>query len=439
MENTIVLYILLFMAAAFIAAAVSSYIIRRKKAPLEEEISRLKADLIRTQAQLKTSEILRENEKQTYRESLERMKAAQAEAIEAAKNALALENEKTLRAREESLRKEAEKTMATITGSLNKDNKDMKDAFDAQKKSQTEESASIRTQFAQTVQHLKEQTESIGMTAGNLANALKGKNKMQGIFGETILENILKSENLREGHDYDSEVWLRDRKGNRIVNEQTGKTMRPDFALHFPDDTDILIDSKVSLTALSDYFEAETDQERAEASRRNLESVMNHIRELTSKEYQKYVVGRKTLDYIIMFIPNYGAYQLAKQEDSEIFAKAFRQNVLITTEETLIPFLRLIRTAWVQKEQMDNIAEIVSAAHNMVNRVALFCEKNAEVERSLETALRKFKENSARLTDSDQSIVSAAWKAVNHGINQPTGRELPPLGNCRKENNKTIQ
>lgn len=439
MENTIVLYILLFMAAAFIAAAVSSYIIRRKKAPLEEEISRLKADLIRTQAQLKTSEILRENEKQTYRESLERMKAAQAEAIEAAKNALALENEKTLRAREESLRKEAEKTMATITGSLNKDIKDMKDAFDAQKKSQTEESASIRTQFAQTVQHLKEQTESIGMTAGNLANALKGKNKMQGIFGETILENILKSENLREGHDYDSEVWLRDRKGNRIVNEQTGKTMRPDFALHFPDDTDILIDSKVSLTALSDYFEAETDQERAEASRRNLESVMNHIRELTSKEYQKYVVGRKTLDYIIMFIPNYGAYQLAKQEDSEIFAKAFRQNVLITTEETLIPFLRLIRTAWVQKEQMDNIAEIVSAAQNMVNRVALFCEKNAEVERSLETALRKFKENSARLTDSDQSIVSAAWKAVNHGINQPTGRELPPLGNCRKENNKTIQ
>ena len=439
MENTIVLYILLFMAAAFIAAAVSSYIIRRKKAPLEEEISRLKADLIRTQAQLKTSEILRENEKQTYRESLERMKDAQAEAIEAAKNALALENEKTLRAREESLRKEAEKTMATITGSLNKDIKDMKDAFDAQKKSQTEESASIRTQFAQTVQHLKEQTESIGMTAGNLANALKGKNKMQGIFGETILENILKSENLREGHDYDSEVWLRDRKGNRIVNEQTGKTMRPDFALHFPDDTDILIDSKVSLTALSDYFEAETDQERAEASRRNLESVMNHIRELTSKEYQKYVVGRKTLDYIIMFIPNYGAYQLAKQEDSEIFAKAFRQNVLITTEETLIPFLRLIRTAWVQKEQMDNIAEIVSAAQNMVNRVALFCEKNAEVERSLETALRKFKENSARLTDSDQSIVSAAWKAVNHGINQPTGRELPPLGNCRKENNKTIQ
>lgn len=438
MENTIVLYILLLIAVAFVATAISSYIIRRKKAPLEEEISRLNADLIRTQAQLKTSETLRENEKQTYRESLERMKAAQAEAIEAAKNALALENEKTLRAREESLRKEAEKTMATITGSLNKDIKDMKDAFDAQKKSQTEESASIRTQFAQTVQHLKEQTESIGTTAGNLANALKGKNKMQGIFGETILENILKSENLREGHDYDSEVWLRDRKGNRIVNEQTGKTMRPDFALHFPDDTDILIDSKVSLTALSDYFEAETDQERAEASRRNLESVMNHVRELTSKEYQRYVVGRKTLDYIIMFIPNYGAYQLAKQEDSEIFAKAFKQNVLITTEETLIPFLRLIRTAWVQKEQMDNIAEIVSAAQNMVSRVALFCEKNAEVERSLETALRKFKENSARLADSDQSIVSAAWKAVNHGIKQPSGRELPALVNSQKETNNTI-
>ena len=413
-------------------------------------LSAREADLIRKEAEVHTAESLRASEKAQYDKSLQEirasyeksiaeLKAGQEKAIEAAKTALALENEKALKAREEALKKEAAETMKTITGGLDRNIKEMKEAFEAQKKSQTEESTSIRTQFAQTVKHLKEQTESIGMTADNLANALKGKNKMQGIFGETILENILKSENLREGHDYDSEVWLRDRKGNRIVNEQNGKTMRPDFALHFPDDTDILIDSKVSLTALSDYFEAETDQERAEASRRNLESVMNHIRELTSKEYQKYVVGRKTLDYIIMFIPNYGAYQLAKQEDSEIFAKAFRQNVLITTEETLIPFLRLIRTAWVQKEQMDNIAEIVSAAQNMVNRVALFCEKNAEVERSLETALRNFKENSARLTDSDQSIVSAAWKAANHGINQPTGRELPPLGNCRKENNKTIQ
>lgn len=184
----------------------------------------------------------------------------------------------------------------------------------------------------------------------------------------------------------------------------------------------------MSLTALSDYFAAETDEQRADASARNLESVKNHIKELSGKEYQKYVVGRKTLDYVIMFIPNYAAYQLAKMEDKDIFAEAFRQNVLITTEETLIPFLRLIRTAWVQKEQMENISEIVKAAQNMVDRVALFCEENTKVEKNLEDVLVRFKKNSDRLSTSDKSIVGAAWKAIKHGIKQPDSHILPPAG-----------
>lgn len=387
------------------------------------------ADLIRTQGEVRTAHALLESQKAIHEKALKEMKESQEKAIEAAKTALALENEKILKAREEALKKEAAETMKVITGSLDKDIKDMKDAFDAQKKSHTEESSAIKTQFAETVKHLKEQTESIGSKAENLASALKGQNKMQGVFGETILENILKAEGLREGHDYDSEFWLRDRAGNIIVSEETGKRMRPDFALHFPDDTDILIDSKVSLSALSDYFEAQTDEERAAASRRNLESVINHIKELNTKEYQKYVEGRKTLDYVIMFIPNYGAYQLAKQEDKDIFTKAFEQNVLITTEETLIPFLRLIRSAWVQKEQMENISEIVDAAQAMVERVGIFCRYNASIEKNLEDVLEDFKTNSKRLVDSKQSIVKAAMKAVEHGIAAPGGKNsLPPIG-----------
>ena len=383
--------------------------------------------LVRKSAEVKTVNALRESERQMHAQALADVQAAQEKAIEAAKTALALENEKALKAHEDSLKKEAEATMKTITGGLDQNIKAMKDAFEAQKKSHTEESSAIKTQFAETVRHLREQTESIGNKAESLASALKGKNKMQGIFGETILENILKAEGLRPGHDYDAEFYLRDKAGNILQNEETGRKMRPDFVLHFPDNTEILIDAKVSLSGLADYFEAETDEQRAEASRRNLESVMNHIRELTGKEYQKYVVGRKTLDYVIMFIPNYGAYQLAKQEDPDLFTKAFRQNVLLTTEETLIPFLRLIHTAWVQKEQMENIAEIVDAAQNMVDRVALFCEENAKLEASLETTLKNFKKNSARLVDSPQSIVGAARKAIAHGLKEPVGHLLPSV------------
>ena len=418
--------IVAIVAAVVIIAVVVLWILtsRKKEVVLRE----LREDCIRKDAEIRTAEALRQSEKEQHEKALADLKEAQEKAIEAAKTALALENEKTLKQREEALKKEAAETMKNLTGGLDQNIKDMKAAFEAQKKSHTEESSAIKTQFAETVKHLKEQTESIGKKADSLAGALKGKNKMQGNFGETILENILKAEGLREGHDYESEVWLRDRKGNIIENEETGKKMRPDFALHFPDDTDILIDSKVSLNALSDYFEAETEEERKDASRRNLESVQCHIKELTGKEYQKYVTSRKSLDYVIMFIPNYGAYQLAKQEDPDIFSKAFRQNVLITTEETLIPFLRLIRTAWVQKEQMENIAGIVDAAQNMVERVALFCEKNAEVERGLDSVVKKFKDNTARLSSSPQSIVGAALKAVDHGIKAPTTHILPPVG-----------
>ena len=439
--------VIALVAAAVIVAMVIVWIVtsNRTRTAFRMELQSKEADLIRQEAEARTANQLRDSEKAQYEKSLAEVKAShekaiaelkagQEKAIEAAKTALALENEKLLKAREEALKKEAAETMKVITGDLNKDIRDMKVAFDAQKESHLKESSSIKTQFAETVKHLKEQTESIGNTAEDLAKALKGQSKVQGIFGETILENILKGEGLREGHDYDAEFWLRDKKGNRIVNEDSGKTMRPDFALHFPDDTDILIDSKVSLTALADYFAAETDEQRAEASRRNLESVEKHIKELTSKEYQKYVDGRKTLDYVIMFIPNYSAYQLAKMEDEEIFAKAFKQNVLITTEETLIPFLRLIRTAWVQKEQMENISEIVDAAQDMVERVGIFCRYNAELEKELSDVLDGFRKNSSRLVDGRQSIVKAARRAVDHGIEAPSGKNaLPLLGSSLSE------
>ena len=262
---------------------------------LRGELGQRDRDLAKAEEAAKSAERLREDGEERHRQalkelkdnydkSLEKLEEAQKNAIETARTALALENEKNLKAREEALRKEAAETMKNITGGLDQTIKGMTEAFEEQKKSHTEASTSIKTQFAETVRHLREQTETIGNTAEDLAKALKGQSKVQGIFGETILENILKSENLTEGRDYDSEFWLRDRKGNRIVNDETGKTMRPDFALHFPDNTDILIDSKVSLTALADYFAAETDEERAAASARNLASIENHIRELTGKE-----------------------------------------------------------------------------------------------------------------------------------------------------------
>ena len=413
-----VLDIILLIVAivAVLAGTVAAILVR----------SNYKVKLSAAEADAKTSEALRLHEKELHEQTIKDLKDNQSKVIDAVKNELKLESEKALKEREASLKAEAEETIKALTGGLNKDIKDMKEAFDAQKRAHAEESSAIKTKFDETVRNLRQQTDSIGTKADNLASALKGKNKMQGIFGETILENILKAEGLRLGKDYDAEFYLRDRKGNIIVNEETQRRMRPDFALHFPDNTDILIDSKVSLSALADYFDATTEEEKADAAARNLESVLSHVKELTGKEYQKFVQGRKTLDYVIMFIPNYGAYQLAKQEDKDIFAKAFAQNVLITTEETLIPFLRLIRSAWVQKEQMDNMQEIVDDAQKMIDRIALFFDDNAKLQKDLEDVLEGFKKNTERLTTGKQSVLKAAHEVVQHGV-APTKRELPPI------------
>ena len=419
----ITLVAVVILAAVVVAWAISA---NKAKAAFREELGRKEADLIRKEADLRTAEALRENERKQHEQALEEIKVSQEKAIEAAKTALALENEKILKAREEALKKEAAETMKNITGGLDQTIKGMTEAFEAQKKSHAEETSSIKTQFAETVKHLKEQTEAIGNQAEDLARALKGKNKMQGNFGETILENMLKEQGFREGLDYESEYWLRDKNGNRIRNEETGKLMRPDFVLHLPDQTDILVDSKMSLTALTDYFAAETDEEREDAATRNLESVKNHIKELTGKEYQKYVIGRKTLDFVIMFIPNYGAWQLAKMKDSGLFNWALEHNVLITTEETLVPFLRLIHGAWIQKEQMENIEEIVKAAEDMVERVGIFCRYNASLESDLKDVLEGFQENTKRLVDGRQSIVKAAMRAIDHGITAPSGKNALP-------------
>ncbi|MBO4465234.1 MAG: DNA recombination protein RmuC [Bacteroidales bacterium] len=412
------LYIIIAaVAAALVAWALTHFI---AKANYTKEIARLEGEL-------NSEKTLREHEAQVYDKTLSDLKENQKAVIEATKNELALENEKRMKAREESIKKEAAETIKNITDGLDKNIKEMKESFDAQKKAHAEDSASIKTKFEETVTNLQKQTESIGNQADDLAKALKGQNKMQGIFGETILENILKKEGLTPGRDYDAEFYLRDRKGNIIQNEETGRKMRPDFALHFPDNTDVLLDSKVSLTALADYYSAETDEQRKDASKRNLDSILSHIAELTSKEYQKYVEGRTTLEYVIMFIPNYGAYQLAKMEDPDIFAKAFKQNVLITTEETLIPFLRLIRTAWVQKDQLDNMADIVAGAQKMVDRVALFCEKNAEVGNAIERASKLFEENQQRLVSGRQSIAKAAQEVIDAGVKLTPGKVLPEV------------
>lgn len=416
------LMILLVVVSALIAGTIAFLVTKSKYAAL---LARSRTE---TASKEEMISMLKESHEKAVADLKESHEKALQEQIAHIKIQMTAETEKILKAREEELGKKAEETFKTISGTLGKDLEEMKKSFEENKKSQTESSASLKTHLEQAVKNLKEQTENIGSKADKLANALRGEKKMQGCWGEAILENIFTNEGLEEGRDYTREETLRDAMGFSIHDEDSGKRMRPDFILHFPDNTDVILDSKVSLAALADWFEAEDDNTRADAARRNLKAIKEQVDRLATKDYARNATkGRKCLDYVVMFIPNYAALQLAKTLDANIWREAYGKNVLITTEETLMPFLRMIRTAWVSHEQVRNQQQIIEAAQLMLDRVFDFSKDHAMMGKKLREATDYFEKCESKLQESGRSIVGPAQRMLKLGIPENPKKKISEI------------
>lgn len=370
--------------------------------------------------------------KESYERAISELKKSHEEAmgrqIETLKAQMVAESEKVLKAREEELDRRAKATFENIAGGLDKNIRDMKEAFEQNKKTHTETSQALKVNIENAVKNLQEQTLSIGGKADNLAEALKGRNKAQGNWGEVILDNLFTAEGLREGRDYDKEETLRDEHGQILLNEDTAKRMRPDFILHYPNGNDIIIDSKVVLTAMYDYYAAEDEAAKAEAAVRNLAAIKEQVKKLAKKDYSSYLQpGHKMLDYVIMFVPVYSALRLAYESDRNLWHDAYAQGVLITTEETLMPFLRMINIAWTSHEQVANQQQIITAAETVLARVSDFCTAHAKMGKKLNEALEQYDACDKKIRERGQSIVVAANKLISYGIPQPKKKALPPI------------
>lgn len=347
--------------------------------------------------------------------------------IETLRAQMASDSERVLKAREEELDRRAKALFANLSAGLDKDLKGMKEAFEQNRRTHVETSQSLKENLDNAVRNLREQTMSIGDKADNLADALKGRNKAQGNWGEVILDNLFTSEGLREGRDYDKEETLRDEHGNIVLNEDTDRRMRPDFILHYPDGNDIVIDSKVVLTAMYDYYSTDDEVLKADAMLRNLAAMKEQVRKLSKKDYSRYLrPGHRMLDYVIMFVPVYSALRLAYESDRNLWHDAYAQGVLITTEETLMPFLRMIRIAWTSHEQVANQQQIIAAAELMLARVSDFCTAHAKMGEKLEDALKYYETCDKKLRDRGQSIVGAANKLISYGVPKNPKKPLPP-------------
>ena len=422
--NTVSYIILGVAAAAVILTAVITWLIMRAKRV--EACNEMENRLIAAKEELKGVLLARETDARMHAQSIEMMKENFAHQLEAVRSQMSAETEKLLKQREEALTRKAEETFKTLTGPLGKDLKAMQEAFSAQKEAQDKGSAAMKEVMEQAVKNLRDQTASIGSKADNLASALKGQNKMAGTWGEVILYNMLQNEGMVEGRDFDREETLRNQMGGIVLNEDSGKRMRPDFILHYPDHTEVIVDAKTSMDALSDWFSAQDAAAKEDAARRNLLAIRTQIKDLSGKRYQDYIrEGYKTLDYVIMFIPNYGALQLAKTLSPNLFNEAYQQGVLLTTEETLMPFLRMIRIAWTNYDQARNQEKIIKAAQTMVDRVYDFSKALAAMGDKLHAALDEYDKVSAKINDSGNSILTSAKQLLKLGIPRNPKKPLP--------------
>lgn len=258
--------------------------------------------------------------------------------------------------------------------------------------------------------HLKmlhELNKEITHETKSLTQALRGDSKAQGNWGELQLESILEKAGLEKDIHYSKETNLK---------TDDGSNQRLDYILNLPDGKHLILDSKVSLTAYSNYFEAESDEERATYLKRHLESLHTHIKLLSSKDYQK-LHDINSPDYVLMFVANEPALTIALKEDQTIFEKALDKNIVIVSTSTLLATLRTISYIWKQDLQNKNAEEIARQAANLYDKFVGFTEDLIKLGSQMDTANKTYKEAMNKLTEGTGNLTRRVENLKKLGVN----------------------
>ena len=390
--NTII--IALISAAA--ASAITWFVMRSRIQALKEI----------HQKEMENSEKLSQQAQVNYERALKEMK----ETLVASMTA---ETEKLLKKREKELEEGNQTNMDGILKPLKESISAMEKAMKENASSHVETTARLSEQFKQAVKEMQEKTSDVGKKADTLSEALTGKPKVQGCFGENFLDAILAGEGLQEGKHYSRES----------ANEDLS---RPDFVFHFKDgfeEKDLIVDSKVSLTAFVDYMNADDEAAKADALDRHVKSVRKHIDELARKEYAK-KVAKPFADYVLMFMPRDMAFRVALEKEPGLWQEAYQKNVLIATEQTIMPFLKIMQLTWNKFQHDTNTQKITQAAQNMIDRVASFYDVYIDLGKKLKSANTAYNNGVSKLKPDGQSITTSAKQVIALGAKLSKGKEL---------------
>ena len=281
------------------------------------------------------------------------------------------------------------------------------------------------TRLETSIKNLVEKTESIGNRADRLVETLLYQPKSQGDWGELVVKEMLESQGLKEGIHYIYQPTLRDEKGQTLRNEDTNKIMRPDFILHLDDKEDVIIDSKMTITSYDNYVHAKTDDEREIYAKEILTSIHNHINELRRANYAAYIEnGRKSADFVFMFIPNEGAMQVAMAREKNLWRDTFlKERIFIVSEMNLYAALRIVNVTWRQIEQNKSYAKVFQTVGLLLDRLNGFIEKFGKVEKSLQQATKAYEEANHQLMIGSRSVLDTGYRLRDMGVK--TKKALP--------------
>lgn len=323
-------------------------------------------------------------------------------------------SESVLKARQEELGERNIEQVAKIVDPINHSLKLMREALDSTKR----EHSDSMTRLDATIEANMRNSKELGETADRLTRALLGSVKVQGNFGELKLKQLLDDLGLEEGSQYTTQQRLIDRKGKSVRNTDD-RRMIPDFILHFPNNRDVIVDSKVSLQAYERYVNAESEVDRGIALKQHITSVRDHVRSLASKDYSKFLDTEYTkLNFVFMYMFNEGALNLALLNDTALWRDAYDMGVLIMGPQTMYMNLRVLELMWTQSRQLHYQEKIIKEAETMIERVQLFAERFDEVEKSFDDTLECFKNLKTLTASHGQSIITSARHIISYGIKE---------------------
>lgn len=270
-----------------------------------------------------------------------------------------------------------------------------------------------RFSLSERIRELVDLNQSISKEARELADALRGNSKVQGDWGEMVLESILEKSGLQKGEEYFIQATT-DEGGNTLRNEE-GRNLRPDVVVKYPDGRCVIIDSKVSLTAFVDYVNADDEETKKRAAIRHIRSVKSHIDELARKSYQDYV-GEAKLDFVMMFIPNEPAYIAAMRLDPTLWQNAYDCKVLIVSPTHLVSGLRLIAQLWSRDRYTKNAIKIAEEAGKMYDKFADFTADMERIEKAINSTQKAYSDAMTKLSSGKGNLVARAQKMQALGV-----------------------